>query len=171
MNRTNISGIIDGGVIGGLEQKGKYKIDCRFNKKKLIKRIRLISKYKKRINLKKLNAVDLIKEIKKSSNNKQTIFYFDPPYYLKGASLYMNHYKKGQHLEISDAIEEMEDMNINWIVSYDNTPEIANVIYKWVPEPRRIRYSFNHSAYKARKGKEILFFSKKLIYGKNPLVA
>ena len=58
---------------------------------------------------------------------------------------------------------------IKWIVSYDNTPEIDNIMYQWVPENRKIKYSFNHSAYRAREGKEILFFSKKLIYGKNPL--
>ncbi len=33
LNRTNISGVIKGGPIGGINQNGKYKIDCRFNKK------------------------------------------------------------------------------------------------------------------------------------------
>ena len=32
LNRTSVSGIIKGGVIGGKEQKGKYKIYDRFNK-------------------------------------------------------------------------------------------------------------------------------------------
>ena len=35
LNRTNVSGIISAGPIGGLKQQGKYKIDCRFNKEKL----------------------------------------------------------------------------------------------------------------------------------------
>src|SRR3989344_1269509 len=38
LNRANHSGVIDGGVIGGIGQKGVYKIDCRFNKKDLIER-------------------------------------------------------------------------------------------------------------------------------------
>src|SRR3989338_3655171 len=35
LNRTNMSGILDGGAIGGEKQKGEYKIDARFNKEKL----------------------------------------------------------------------------------------------------------------------------------------
>ena len=156
LNRTNISGIINAGVIGGIEQKGKYKIDCRFNKTALIKRIKLIAKHKKQIKLYNLDALELIKRIQKESNNRKTIFYFDPPYYLKGSSLYMNHYKDSQHKEVSKAIKQIK--NINWIVSYDNTPEIEK-IYKWVPKELTKKYFFNHSAYEAREGKEILFFS------------
>lgn len=34
LNRTNRSGVISkAGIIGGLSQNGKYKIDCRFNKR------------------------------------------------------------------------------------------------------------------------------------------
>lgn len=169
LNRTNISGIINAGVIGGMEQEGKYKMNCRFNKKDLIKRIKLIAKHKKQIELYNLNALELIKKIQQESNNRQTIFYFDPPYYLKGASLYMNHYKNDQHIEVSEAIKNIK--NINWIVSYDNTSDIENIIYKWVPKKRMIKYFFNHSAYKAREGKEILFFSKNLKFQKgiNPI--
>ena len=166
LNRTNISGIINAGVIGGIEQKGNYKIDCRFNKKKLIKRIKLIAKYKKQIELYKLDALELIKKVQKESNNKKTIFYFDPPYYLKGSSLYMNHYKEDQHKEVAETIKNIK--NINWIVSYDNTPEVKN-IYKWVQKKLTKKYSFNHSAYKAREGKEILFFSENLITPKSIL--
>lgn len=160
LNRTNISGIINAGVIGGLKQKGKYKIDCRFNKKELLGRIKLIAKHKKQIKLYNLDALELINKIKKESKNKQTIFYFDPPYYLKGVSLYMNHYTSDQHKEVSNAIRNIK--NINWIVSYDNTPEIEK-IYSWVSKKLIKKYSFNHSAYRAREGKEILFFSDSLI--------
>ncbi len=166
LNRTNISGIITAGIIGGIKQNGKYKMDCRFNKEALIKRIRLIAKHKAQINLYNLDALKLIEKIQKESNNKKTIFYFDPPYYLKGSSLYMNHYKDNQHKEVSRAIKNIK--NINWIVSYDNTPEIEN-IYKWVSKKLTKKYSFNHSAYKAREGKEILFFSKSLITPKSVL--
>lgn len=159
LNRTNRSGILDGGIIGGYEQKGEYKIDCRFNKEELIKRIKEIAKHKKNINLYNLDAIDLIKKIKKESNNKKTIFYFDPPYYLKGSLLYLNSYDDNGHIEVAKEIQKIK--NIHWIVSYDNTPEIEQ-IYNWVNNDRKIKYSFNHSAYSAREGKEILFFSEKL---------
>lgn len=159
LNRTNMSGIINGGVIGGLEQKGNYKIDCRFNKEDLIKKIRKIAKHKKNITLSHLDALKLIKEIKNKSNNSQTIFYFDPPYYLKGASLYMNAYKNDEHIAVAEEIQKIK--KIHWIISYDNTSAIEK-IYDWIEDSRKIKYSFNHSAYKAREGKEILFFSKRL---------
>ena len=108
-----------GGVIGGIKQNSKYKIDCRFNKKGLIKRIKLIAEYKEKISLYNLDALKLIKKIKK---NKNTIFYFDPPYYLMGPSLYMNHYKYEDHKKISDEIKKIK--NTHWVISYDDTQEI-----------------------------------------------
>ena len=157
LNRTNTSGIMNGGVIGGVGQKGKYKIDCRFNKSEIIKRIKLIAKYKKNIHLYQLDALELIKKIQKESKNKQTIFYFDPPYYLKGRSLYTNYYKHEDHLEIYNAITNIK--NSQWIVSYDNTPEIKKIYKNFKP----LEYSFLHTAYRSKEGREVLFFNKNLI--------
>lgn len=159
LNRTNVSGILKGGVIGGLKQQGRYKIDCRFNKKELIQRILQIAQNKAHINLYHLDALVLIDKIKEMSNNPQTIFYFDPPYYAKGASLYMNYYTDKQHAEMAQAINRIQ--RVHWIVSYDDTPEIERM-YKAVPETRKKKYTLNHAAYQAKQGKEILFFSENL---------
>lgn len=159
LNRTNYSGIIDGGMIGGASQKSQYKIDCRFNKEELIERIRFISIHRKNIDLKNIDALDLIKKIKKDKN---TIFYFDPPYYLKGPSLYMNHYQHEDHEKVSKEIRKIK--NSKWLVSYDNTPEIKKM-YK---SCNKKEYAFFHTAHSTRVGKEILFFSKGLAV---PMVA
>ncbi|MCK5320157.1 DNA adenine methylase [Candidatus Parcubacteria bacterium] len=159
LNRTNISGILTAGLIGGLKQEGKYKLDCRFNKEKLTNRIKVIARHKKNIKLFNLDALKLIEKIQKESNNSKTIFYFDPPYYLKGASLYMNYYKDGEHKAVSDAIKQIK--NICWIISYDNTPEIEN-IYNWVKAQDKIKYFLYHTAHKSKKGKEIIFHSQNL---------
>lgn len=153
LNRTNYSGIIDGGIIGGVSQKGQYTIDCRFNKADLIERIRFIVIHKKNIHLSNMDALDLIKKVKR---NRNTIFYFDPPYYLKGPSLYMNHYKHKDHLRVSREIKKIK--NAKWIVSYDNALEIRN-LYKTC---RKKEYTLFHTAYDARIGKEVLFFSNNL---------
>ncbi|MCX6752423.1 MAG: DNA adenine methylase [Candidatus Nomurabacteria bacterium] len=157
LNRTNHSGVIDGGVIGGIDQKGNYKIDCRFNKKELIERIKLIAKHKANINLFNLDALKLIEKIQEKRGNKNTIFYFDPPYYLKGPSLYMSHYKQENHKEVSEKIQEIK--NTKWIVSYDNTPEIKKLYL----DSKKKEYSFFHTAYEIREGKEVLFSSCGLI--------
>ncbi|MFT7088212.1 MAG: DNA adenine methylase [Rickettsiales bacterium] len=156
LNRVNRSGIIKAGVIGGIGQKGTYKIDCRFNKPDLIKRIKTIAKRKENIMLCNLDAVDLIHKIQTESENAQTIFYFDPPYYLKGQSLYINAYKHEDHQKISDLIRSIK--NVRWIVSYDNVSEIKEMYEGF----RKKEYAFFHTAYKAREGKEVLFFSKNL---------
>jgi DNA adenine methylase len=157
LNRTNHSGIITGGPIGGISQKGKYKINCRFNKTEIINRIKRIANNKNQINLYQEDAIELIDLIETNTNNNNIIIYFDPPYYLKADSLYMNFYKMNNHKEISERIKKIA--NIRWIISYDNVTEIkklyASYLYK--------EYSFKHTAYKARTGNEILFFSENII--------
>lgn len=158
LNRTNISGILNAGVIGGMNQTGKYKMDCRFRKDELIRRIKEIAKHKKNISVENMDALALVKKIQKESKKTATIFYFDPPYYIKGESLYMNAYEHKNHVEVSNAIKKIK--NAQWIVSYDNVPEIENMYRDYRPKA----YSLNHSAhtFKKKKGKEILFFSKDL---------
>lgn len=157
LNRTNRSGIIKGGIIGGYKQNGIYKIDCRFNKNTLIKRILKISEKRNAIDLHNDDALVLVdKIISKNKNLDDTLFYFDPPYYNKSDSLYMNHYKKCHHLIVRERIKNL--INIKWIVSYDDTPEIE----KLYGDCKNIKYSLKHTAAKSRDGKEILFFSKNI---------
>ena len=167
LNRTNRSGIINAGVMGGIEQTGNYLIDCRFNKTKLIQRIKKIAKHKKNIRLYKKDAVKLIDKIEQEALNDNIIFYFDPPYYLKANTLYMNHYEAKNHKKVSDRIKSIQ--KIKWIVSYDNVPEIQK-LYADCPKKE---FSFKHTAYEIREGKEIMFFSQNISHPKvedwNPL--
>ena len=153
LNRTNRSGIINAGVMGGIKQKGKYKIDCRFNKDEIIRRIRLIASKRDKIKLFNLDAMELIDNLKSEVLNEQSLFYFDPPYYLKGSLLYMNNYNKNEHKIISEKIKSIK--KAKWVVSYDNVKEVLN-LYKDFPNKK---FSFKHTAYVAREGKEILFLS------------
>jgi DNA adenine methylase len=156
LNRTNRSGIIKGGVIGGIKQEGDYKIDCRFNKEEIKQRIKLIAKYGESIEVYNDDAIDLIDKIQEQAEVAGTIFYFDPPYYLKADQLYMNHYMDEHHKGVSDKIKAIE--NIHWIVSYDDNINIEK-LYLDLPTKK---YSFNHSAGKSKSGKEIMFFSNRL---------
>ncbi len=156
LNRTNHSGILNGGPIGGYEQKGVYKIDCRFNKDEIKQRIRRIASHKKDIKLYKKDALSLIDKIVNESDNANVILYFDPPYYHKASTLYMNHYIDENHRVVSEKIKSIK--RIKWIVSYDNVPEIKKLYLNYESK----EYSFNHTAYKIRVGKEILFFNFKI---------
>lgn len=155
LNRTNISGIIKGGVIGGYNQTGNYKIDARFNKKNLIKRIEKIAMYRDRIMVSNLCVKELIKEYINVEDRKCFI-YFDPPYYIKGPELYKNHLIDKDHLEIANLIKMIQ--NHYWILTYDNVSEITNMYDGF----RTKDYTLNYSAGKASKGKEIMIFSDNL---------
>lgn len=159
LNRTNRSGIIKGGIIGGINQLGQYKMDCRFNKKDLIKRIRMIASHRDRIDLYNVDALQLVELILKNNDHPgNLLFYFDPPYYVEGHSLYMNYYKKSHHQIVSEKIKQL--LNIHWIVSYDNAPEIRNLY----SDCNIIEYDLNHTAAVSKKGKELVFLSPNIQY-------
>ncbi len=152
LNRTNISGVIKGGVIGGQDQKGKYKIDARFNKQDLIYRIQRIASMKNRISLSNLDGLDFINKMNKK---KEEIFiYLDPPYYLKGADLYMNFYSQADHKNLSKYVHKMQK---KWMVSYDNHDFILNLY----SEQKKIVYQLSQAA-SNRVGDEVLIFSEGL---------
>jgi DNA adenine methylase len=153
LNRTNISGILNGGPIGGVNQTGKWKIDARFNKEKLIEKIIQLSSYKNRIFVYNKDGVDLINEY---LNKKNVFIYLDPPYYEKGATLYLKHYQKSDHKTLADQLNKNPDSF--WLLTYDNKKEIRSLY-----ENRRIiNFSLNYNAYKSRVGKEIMVVSDAL---------
>jgi DNA adenine methylase len=155
LNRTNRSGIVWGGVIGGKEQTGEWKLDARFQKADLCKRIERIALYRSRIRLYNLDAADLIKTVLPELPEKSLV-YLDPPYYVKGAGLYENHYVHGDHVTISKLVRQQ--VKRHWIVSYDHAPEIVAMY----PKARSIVYGINYSAQDRYQGAEVMFFSKTL---------
>lgn len=155
LNRSNRSGIIKAGVIGGLKQEGNWKMDARFNKDDLIRRIERIADYSNRIKIYNLDACILLDKINKEISSKSLV-YFDPPYYHKGKDLYVNHYKHIDHEKVAEKIAGLNSKK--WIVSYDSTPEIKR-LYKGF---KKIEYNLNYSAANASQGKEVMFFSKDL---------
>jgi DNA adenine methylase len=155
LNRANRSGIINGGVIGGNDQTGNYKIDARFNRKDLIARAEAIARYRHRISLYNLDAEKFLKKTLPKLP-KKTIVYLDPPYYCKGSDLYHNSYKPADHQRISTLVQEQ--IRHKWIVTYDNHPVINNLY-----EARRKRvFSLNYSAAHYQKGKELMIYSDSL---------
>ncbi|NFL76755.1 DNA adenine methylase [Clostridium sporogenes] len=155
LNRTNRSGILKAGVIGGMKQNGNYKLDCRFNKKKIIDKIKLIASYADNIEIYNLDTEKLIDDIIMNLNKKSFIF-FDPPYYKKGSSLYTNFYKHEDHLALANKIKNIKYHS--WIVTYDNVKEIRDM-YK---EKRMETYQLNYYAQKKYKGDEVIFYSNTL---------
>lgn len=152
LNRTNISGVVKGGVIGGQKQLGKYKIDARFDKEDLISRIQRIALFKKRIHLSNLDGKEFIKRLNKKRD--ACLIYLDPPYYKKGSNLYMNYFKKEDHERLRRVVG---NLNKYWFVSYDFCDFISQLYNGF----SQVKYQLSQCT-SNRTGEELLIFDKKL---------
>lgn len=158
LNRTNRSGILKAGVIGGLNQSGNYKLNCRFNKEQIINKIKNLSKYKNRIKLYNKDAEEFIKQ--NITKTKNSLTFLDPPYYDKGPALYSTFYHRDDHRSLANTIRHsLRDKK--WILTYDTVTEISNLYSEF----RNVEYYLNYSAGKRTKGVEFMFFSENINIG------
>lgn len=151
LNRTNRSGIIKAGVMGGKKQDGNYKMDCRFNKAVLIKKVHQIAAIKDKIHIYNMDAIKFIEKLESLALPKPLLM-VDPPYYNKGQSLYTNFYNHEDHAAVA---EKLAKTNLPWLLTYDNTPEISD-LYK---DFAQYQFDINYSAAKKRVGKELFVTS------------
>lgn len=158
LNRTNYSGILKAGPIGGVNQTGKYKIGARFSTDELIEKIKIISKYKNKIHVYNKEINSFIRTILPKYKNR--FIYFDPPYYKKGKDLYKNFFRDNDHKNLSSKIKNIRQY---WLVTYDNEEYIKS-LYK---EFNIRKYKINHSAANNGKKEEIIFLSDDSLWPNN----
>lgn len=151
LNRTNRSGIIRGGVIGGSSQKSNYKIDARFYRQSIAKRIEIISRYKNRIKLYNMDASKLILNLLPHLSS-HSLLYFDPPYFGNRRRLYFNEFELSDHIAIAELVKKIR---LPWMVSYDYCPEILNLYRSDSFFTFTLTYSANMSRPQAS---EVMFF-------------
>lgn len=153
LNRTNRSGIIDAGPIGGYNQNSKYKIDCRFNKKDLVEKIKNIGNFSSRISIYNLDAEELVERTLLKADRRNLFIFFDPPYYNKSRNLYTNFFNHDKHESLKNAISKLN--NYYWITTYDTAEEIKDIYEEYSSK----KYQIAYSAGKKRKEKEYIFYS------------
>ena len=153
LSRTNRSGVISAGPIGGssIEKQAKatYKIDCRFNRKELVNRLRAIVNCKNRITVTQEDALKLLGHI----DSRNVFVYLDPPYYVKGKSLYMNHYHNAEHKELFDILNKAK---FSWLLSYDDVNEIRSMYKMYELYNFQLPYTVNQ----VKKGIELMTHSR-----------
>jgi DNA adenine methylase len=154
LNRTNRSGIIGGGVIGGKGQTGAWSLDARFTKDELINRIRRIGRYRNRIRLYSLDALQFTKEVTPTLGSKAFVF-FDPPYIENGKDLYLNDYDLEGHQALATRIQKLK---VPWIVTYDAAAARLGLY----SGRQRMTFSLSYTANARYKGREVMFFSDRL---------
>jgi DNA adenine methylase len=154
LNRTNRSGILKGGVIGGVEQTGKYSIDCRFGRSELIRKIKRIALYREQFHLTCIDARQYIgSELKKLPQH--ALVNVDPPYYRAGPDLYTNSYKHQDHIALANAVKKMPH---RWMLTYDDVPEIC-AMYDGLTQYRK---TLMYYAQVKRSAAELLILSDNL---------
>jgi DNA adenine methylase len=157
LNRTNRSGILNGGIIGGRDQTGPWKIDARYNVADLSARIEAIARLRRRIELGGEDAAVFLRN-RLGRLPSRTLIYLDPPYYEKGKDLYYDFYERADHEAVAKLVKRRVRRQ-QWIVSYDNVKAIREM-YRDCPG---IAYGLGYSARGIRTGSEVMFFREGLV--------
>lgn len=151
LNRTNRSGIIKGGVIGGKEQSGKWTLDVRFNRDALAERVQKVAAHKQKIHVYNKDISSFLSHYAEQYAGN-AIVYFDPPYYEKGRELYLNFFQHEDHVRMRSEIERLKDLD--WVITYDDCPEIRSLYSEHICR----RMQWNYSAATKRTVDEIMIF-------------
>lgn len=152
LNRCNRSGIVvNGGPIGGIHQRGPWKLDARYTKPELRRRCQRIAEYRERIHISCKDGVDFIE----GADSPSTFFFVDPPYYVKGKTLYLNNLDEHYHSKLASLLNSKRDAA--WVLTYDDCPAIRKLYRGWAS----IRpFSLRYVAAERRHGNELLITPK-----------
>lgn len=148
LNRTNRSGILEAGPIGGQKQDGNYSIGARFNRKNLCNKIQAIAEYADNISIANMDAENFIEQVLKQQDSS-LFANFDPPYVEKGPGLYKNSFDNECHDSLAKRIASCD---FPWIVTYDAVPLVDNAYSAF----SRYDLSVGYSAASTKIGNEIL---------------
>lgn len=151
LNRTNRSGILNAGPIGGMKQTGNYKIDARFNREQLAQRIAAIGDLASRINVLSLDGIAVTRRY---ATDSSSFLYVDPPYVDMGSSLYLNAFTHRDHADLAATLDQVPDGN--WVVTYDVSDFIRD---RYRAHDVR-EYELSYSAHRTGKARELLIASR-----------
>jgi DNA adenine methylase len=151
LNRVNFSGVLKGGPIGGLDQLGTYKVDCRFNKEDISHRIEAIAQLKSKIKLYNKDASYLIR-MNLMKMKAPMFLNIDPPYVIKGSQLYTNFFTEADHRNLQRVIVKHLDNYYPWIVTYDVCSLVKDLYGRFHMQ----EYDITHNAGGTVQGKEIV---------------
>lgn len=150
LNRTSRSGVLGAGIIGGKAQEGRYKVDARFYRSTLVQRLSRIGELAPRIDVRNVDGLTLITELGRSDSH---FLYVDPPYYVKGASLYLNSLEHADHLRLADALNAVATGV--WLLTYD----VSDAISQAYADRRQALIALQYSAHSSRLARELLILS------------
>ncbi|PDQ36530.1 MAG: DNA methyltransferase [Candidatus Lumbricidophila eiseniae] len=151
LNRTNRSGILNAGVIGGQHQEGTYKIDARYNRENLIERLTQIGELAERITVTDRDGRSVIQHY---AQDEHAFMYIDPPYVQAGSRLYLNAFDGRDHIALAAMVNDAKEAH--WLMTYDTAPVIEN-LYR---DQFQCRLELTYSAEHPGQAEELLIASQ-----------
>ena len=153
LNRTSYSGIVKAGPLGGKRQQSRYKIDCRFNKENIKKKIKSIETLSPKVKVFNMDGIQFMKEIIRE--NEDVFIYADPPYYNVGKMLYTQYFDDNKHVQLAEYLKGLEEQP--WLLSYNASDFIMNLYSDQKMVPIYLDY---HSGPYRRNIMEYLFSNR-----------
>lgn len=153
LNRTNFSGIIHGGPIGGYDQASIYALGCRTNKPEIERRIEHLSHFAEHVTVEFGDAQDFIR---RDLDRKRIFYYMDPPYFRQGERLYRYSYNHSQHKNLAKLLSRAA---FPWVLSYDR----HHVIELFYEEFEVSRKPFQYSANVRKNRDELVITNLQLV--------
>ena len=150
LNRTNRSGVLNAGVIGGKAQSGKYKLNARFNRDTLAERLTAIGALADRITVTDLDGRTIIQRY---AGDASAFMYVDPPYVQAGSDLYLNAFDGRDHKALSEVISSIRAAH--WVLTYDTSPLVERLYRSHF----QCRLELSYSARYPGKAEELLIAS------------
>lgn len=150
LNRTNRSGILNAGPIGGVNQDGNYKIDARYNRETLVGRLSALERHASDISVSMNDGAQVVAEY---GGERNSFLYIDPPYVQAGSSLYLNAFGPEDHKRLAQAV--LKHATGNWLITYDDTEQIRDLYSSQTLHT----YDLYYSAHKAAKSNELAILS------------
>lgn len=156
LNRTSFSGILTqkAGPIGGKAQSSIYKIDCRFYRETLKKRLQDLWSIRDRVQeIAKTDWKDVVQQYKNAvsvDGKDDRVFYFDPPFFHKAEILYNKFFKYQDHEML---IKTLSTLDAPWLLSYDHCNEVIELFNRYDLKYKEIPVRYTSSAQQVRKEK------------------
>lgn len=152
--KKDAQGKVKSNPIGGHFQNSKWKIDCRYNAKKLKEKV---------IVCHKLLAGRTTVECKDFADYEPLIkanypAYLDPPYYVKGGMLYSENMRPIEHEHLSVILNKRN----NWLLSYDDCKEIRTMYRENMILDHGMRYSINGKKTNWAKKNELIILPRSI---------
>lgn len=159
LNRCNRSGVLDrAGPIGGYDQTGDWKIDVRFPRESLGRRIQRIGGLRDRIHISNQDAIRfLAHKIPLGKRRGEVFVYLDPPYLGNGKRLYLNYYTEADHVSLARYLKTQK--TLRWLMSYDDSAVIRRLYVDFAIRISPITYSLQVK----RRSHELIVYSDNLV--------